>query len=62
MAEAGLIAGFDAGQTHTTCRLAASRSGAAAPEPLAEGVGPGVSHLAAEGGAERFQNQYMLRR
>jgi N-acetylglucosamine kinase-like BadF-type ATPase len=55
MAEAGLIAGFDAGQTHTTCRLAASRSGAAAPEPLAEGVGPGVSHLAAEGGAERFQ-------
>jgi len=46
----GLIAGFDAGQTHTTCRLAAARSGAV----LAEGEGPGVRHLAAPAGAERF--------
>ena len=53
MAEAlprGLIAGFDAGQTHTTCRLADASDG----RPLAEGQGPGVSHLAAEGGEERF--------
>lgn len=48
---AGLIAGFDAGQTHTTCRLAAAGSGAV----LAEGEGPGVLHLAAPGGTERFE-------
>jgi phenylacetic acid degradation operon negative regulatory protein len=47
---AGLIAGFDAGQTHTTCRLADCFSGVA----LAEGQGPGVSHLAAAAGRQRF--------
>jgi len=47
---AGLIAGFDAGQTHTTCRLADCLSGVA----LAEGEGPGVSHLAAAAGRQRF--------
>ncbi len=46
----GLIAGFDAGQTHTSCRLATPEG-----QILAEGEGPGVSHLAAEGGAGRFQ-------
>ena len=50
-AAAGLIAGFDAGQTHTSCRLADAASG----RVLSEGQGPGISHLAAEGGAERFQ-------
>lgn len=46
-----LLAGFDAGQTHTTCRLAEARGG----RVLAEGQGPGVSHLAAPGGEQRFQ-------
>jgi len=46
----GLIAGFDAGQTHTTCRLAAADG-----RTLAEGQGPGVRHLAAAGARERFQ-------
>jgi glucosamine kinase len=46
----GLIAGFDAGQTHTSCRLATTDG-----RILAEGEGPGVSHLATEGGASRFQ-------
>jgi glucosamine kinase len=46
----GLIAGFDAGQSHTLCRIASARGGAA----LAEGQGPGVCHLAAQGGPERF--------
>lgn len=55
MAEAAgpLIAGFDAGQTHTTCRLASllpDRSWQA----LGEGTGSGVSHLAADGGQARF--------
>jgi len=45
-----LLAGFDAGQTHTTCRLADRHSGAT----LAEGEGPGVSHLAAAEGRQRF--------
>ncbi|MCS5697961.1 N-acetylglucosamine kinase [Cyanobium sp. FGCU-52] len=48
----GLIAGFDAGQTHTTCRLATAAGGLV----LAEGEGPGVCHLAAPGGEERFQD------
>lgn len=47
---AGLIAGFDAGQTHTSCRLAEAGSG----RVLAEGQGPGVCHLAAPEGPERF--------
>ncbi|MFM8605214.1 MAG: BadF/BadG/BcrA/BcrD ATPase family protein [Cyanobium sp.] len=46
----GLIAGFDAGQSHSRCRLAAAGGGPA----LAEGLGPGVSHLAAPEGPERF--------
>lgn len=50
MAELGLIAGFDAGQTHTTCRLSTADGTAV----LAEGQGPGVSHLAAPGGPARF--------
>ena len=51
----GLIAGFDAGQTHTSCRLASPEG-----TTLAEGQGPGVSHLAAEAGAERFQTALRL--
>jgi len=45
-----LLAGFDAGQTHTTCRLADRLTGVT----LAEGEGPGVSHLAAAAGRQRF--------
>jgi len=44
-----LLAGFDAGQTHTTCRLAEANG-----TVLAEGQGPGVVHLAAPAGADRF--------
>ncbi len=50
VAEPSLIAGFDAGQTHTTCRLAEAGSG----RVVAEGEGAGVSHLAAAAGPERF--------
>ena len=46
----GVIAGFDAGQTHTTCRLALVSSGVV----VGEGQGPGVCHLAAPQGPERF--------
>ena len=49
-----LIAGFDAGQTHTTCRLATLASDGSWT-PVAEGEGSGVSHLAAPAGEERFQ-------
>lgn len=45
-----LIAGFDAGQTHTTCRLALAED----RREIAEGEGPGVCHLAAPEGPERF--------
>jgi phenylacetic acid degradation operon negative regulatory protein len=45
-----LIAGFDAGQTHTTCRLALAEDG----RVIGEGDGPGVSHLAAPEGPARF--------
>jgi phenylacetic acid degradation operon negative regulatory protein len=45
-----LIAGFDAGQTHTTCRLALAGSG----QRIGEGEGPGVCHLAASEGPGRF--------
>jgi glucosamine kinase len=45
-----LIAGFDAGQTHTTCRLALAGSG----RVIAQGAGPGVCHLAAPQGPDRF--------
>lgn len=49
-AAAGLLAGFDAGQTHTICRLARAADGLV----LAEGEGPGVCHLAAAEGGARF--------
>jgi glucosamine kinase len=49
--ERALIAGFDAGQTHTSCRLSEASSG----EVLAEGEGPGVCHLAAPEGPARFR-------
>ena len=48
-----MIAGFDAGQTHTSCRLA-SLSDNGQLQPLADGEGSGVSHLAAPGGDQRF--------
>ena len=53
-AQPPLIAGFDAGQTHTSCRLAALHSDGSW-QALAEGQGSGVTHLAAASGAERFQ-------
>ncbi|MEB3172476.1 MAG: BadF/BadG/BcrA/BcrD ATPase family protein [Cyanobacteriota bacterium] len=49
----GLIAGFDAGQTHTRCRLA--RVDASGQwQTLGDGEGPGVSHLDAPDGDARF--------
>jgi len=48
-----LIAGFDAGQTHTRCRLARLNPGGDRVV-LAEAEGPGVSHLDAPGGEQRF--------
>jgi len=48
-----LIAGFDAGQTHTRCRLARLNPGGDVVV-LAEAEGPGVSHLDAPGGEQRF--------
>ena len=51
VAEPSLIAGFDAGQTHTSCRLSDAFSG----EQLGEGQGPGVCHLAAADGPARFR-------
>ena len=47
---AALLAGFDAGQTHSTCRLANL-----AGQVLGEGTGPGVGHLDAAAGETRFQ-------
>jgi N-acetylglucosamine kinase-like BadF-type ATPase len=49
-----LIAGFDAGQTHTSCRLA-RRTAGGAWEHLGEAEGPGVRHLRAPGGAEALR-------
>ncbi|MEA5410472.1 N-acetylglucosamine kinase, partial [Synechococcus sp. BA-120 BA3] len=51
-----LIAGFDAGQTHTTCRLALVADGVTPGmgPVVGEGDGPGVCHLAAPEGPERF--------
>ena len=51
---AALLAGFDAGQTHTTCRLAWHWPDGRL-EPIGEGQGPGVCHLAAAEGPARFQ-------
>ena len=48
-----LIAGFDAGQTGTRCRI--SRCEHERLEPLGSGDGPGVSHLDADQGEERFR-------
>ncbi len=49
-----LIAGFDAGQTHTTCRLAWLEPDGRW-QRLSEAEGPGVCHLAAAAGPGRFQ-------
>ena len=46
-----LLAGFDAGQTHTRCRLSVVQNGVHQP---GEGEGPGVSHLDAPQGERRF--------
>lgn len=48
-----LLAGFDAGQTSTRCRV--SRWGGDHWQTLGEGSGPGVSHLDANGGDDRFR-------
>lgn len=48
------LAGFDAGQTHSRCRLAL-RLPDGRLQVQAEGEGPGVRHLAAPGGTEDFQ-------
>ena len=53
-AQAARIAGFDAGTNNTAGRLAALRRDGSW-QTLAEGQGSGVTHLAAAGGAERFQ-------
>ena len=50
MAEPALLAGFDAGQTHTRCRLSDLQG-----RVLAEGEGSGVSHLHSATGPEKFQ-------
>jgi glucosamine kinase len=47
-----LLAGFDAGQTHTSCRLALAEDG----RVISEGEGPGVCHLAAPEGPARFRD------
>ncbi|MCB4377985.1 BadF/BadG/BcrA/BcrD ATPase family protein [Synechococcus sp. MU1650] len=47
-----LLAGFDAGQTHTRCRLSLVKDGLL--QPVGEGEGPGVSHLDAPLGEQRF--------
>ena len=48
-----LLAGLDAGQTSTRCRV--SQWTGSQWLIVGEGSGPGVSHLAAAGGVERFQ-------
>ena len=48
-----LLAGFDAGQTTTRCRIV-ELVGDQWHE-IATGLGPGVSHLEAANGTERFQ-------
>jgi phenylacetic acid degradation operon negative regulatory protein len=53
MTSTDLIAGFDAGQTHTRCRLARLAANGAL-QVLAEAEGPGVSHLEAAAGEQRF--------
>ena len=53
-----LLAGFDAGQTKTRCRVCHWRGGHW--QTLGEGLGPGVSHLDAAGGAERFRQAVLI--
>ena len=48
-----LLAGFDAGQTSTRCRVCRWQKDSW--QIIGEGSGPGVSHLDAAGGAERFR-------
>ena len=48
-----LVAGFDAGQTSTRCRVCRWQEDGW--QIIGEGSGPGVSHLDAAGGAERFR-------
>ena len=48
-----LLAGFDAGQTSTRCRVCRWQEDGW--QIIGEGSGPGVSHLEASGGAERFR-------
>ena len=50
-----LIAGFDAGQTHTRCRLELWDPDRP-PAPLGEGEGSGVCHLDAPEGSKRFED------
>ena len=52
--EASLLAGFDAGQTRCRCRLSVWKDGQL--QRLGDGVGPGVSHLDAAEGEERFRS------
>ena len=47
-----LLAGFDAGQTHTRCRLSVVQNGL--HQPVGDGEGPGISHLDAPQGERRF--------
>ena len=49
------LAGFDAGQTHTRCRLA-TRETDGRLRIRGEGAGPGVRHLAAPEGPAHFQD------
>ena len=49
-----LLAGFDAGQTSTRCRIGRWQDGRW--EPVGDGYGPGVCHLVSAGGVERFQD------
>ena len=49
-----LLAGFDAGQTSTRCRIGRWRDGHW--ERVSDGYGPGVCHLASAGGVDRFRD------
>ena len=55
-----LLAGFDAGQTSTRCRVC--RWQEVGWQIIGEGSGPGVSHLEASGGAERFRQAVLTER
>ncbi|MAD67709.1 MAG: N-acetylglucosamine kinase [Synechococcus sp. CPC100] len=51
--QAPILAGFDAGQTQCRCRLSVWEDGQL--RPIGDGSGPGVSHLDAADGEERFR-------